>query len=59
VAEVKAPKPVCVVGLPRMPAITFDGKLKFGWFNRLKNWPSMRSFTFSFRVNHLVRYPNY
>ena len=47
--EVKAPKPVCVEGLPGIPAITFDGRLKFGWLNRLKNWPSMRSFRRSFR----------
>src|ERR1700689_1477204 len=56
VVDVKAPKPVCVEGLPGIPATTLDGKLKFGWLNRLKNWPSMRSFIRSFRVNHLVRY---
>ena len=56
VVEVKAPKPVCVAGLPGIPAITFDGRLKFGWLNRLKNWPSIRSFNRSFNVNHLVMY---
>src|SRR5579862_9516986 len=56
VVDVKAPKPVCVEGLPGIPAVTLDGRLKFGWLNRLKNWPSMRSFKRSRRVNHLVMY---
>src|ERR1022692_3628821 len=55
VVELIAPKPVCVAGCPGIPATT-DGKAKLGWFNTLKNCPSMRNISPSRRRKRLVTY---
>ncbi len=53
--EVGAPKPVCVEGLPGIPASIMLGSAKLGWLKTLKNWGSNRSFARSQSGNHLVR----
>src|ERR1019366_5905687 len=56
VVLVSAPKPVCVERFPGIPAITLDGRLKFGWLKTLKHCASIRSFTCSLIWSHFVRY---
>jgi len=42
VVDVSAPNPLCVAGLPGMPACTTMGSAKFGWLGTLKNMASGR-----------------
>jgi len=54
VVYLRAPKPVCVEGLPGTPASTGLGNPKLGWLKTLKNWASNRNFTRSDNGNHFV-----
>jgi hypothetical protein len=51
VVPVIAPNPVCVAGLPGIPAFSTLGSAKLGWLKILNNCPSMRSFTRSEILN--------